>query len=70
MSAPKTRFSKQAVLDLLSERSQRLEDQFSFDREDGWNQVRDAEVPNIVAYGQYDALRQLRRDIIEGRIDA
>jgi hypothetical protein len=60
------RFSKQAVLDLLEERMKYLEQAHRFHRGQGYAAVEDKPFKSVLAFGQYDALRDLMEDIEGG----
>jgi hypothetical protein len=60
-----TRFSKQAVLDALDARMKQLEKDHRFNRGQGYAVVEKRSFRDVIAFGQYDALRDMM-ETIEG----
>ncbi len=61
-----SRFSKDALRRHIIERIERRAHMHGFTTDNGWNQVKDAPIEKIVAYGEYSALRDLLDDIDGG----
>jgi hypothetical protein len=58
------RFNKQNVKDALIARIARLEEQWNFDPNNGYDQVKNSDFHRVMAYGEYDALGNFL-DVIE-----
>lgn len=59
----KERFSKSRVVSLLYERKERIAKVHGFKEGDGWAVVDRAEQARVLAFGQFDALRDALDDI-------
>lgn len=65
----KKRFSKEAMIEHLSEKKHELENKWEFDSNDGWSQINmSGDRERIIAYTQYEVYQELIEDISEGRI--
>lgn len=60
------RFSKTAMLNHIDDRMKRLERENGFHHGQGWAVVNGKSHETIIAFGQYDALRDLMSDIEDG----
>lgn len=60
------RFSKANVVAAIEERIANIEKKHRFDPGNGWAQVLNRPSEVAVEYGRWVALRDLRRDILEG----
>lgn len=53
------RFNKENVLNKLYEEVSRLEEQWGFDSDNGYDQVKKSEFHRIMAYGFYEAYKSM-----------
>lgn len=65
----KNKFSKETMIDHLSEKKHQLEKKWKFDPNNGWSQIdMSGDRERIIAYAQYEVYQDLIEDISEGNI--
>ncbi len=60
------RFSKQAVLEYLDAEIEADAIYYGFDFRNGWDQVKECDIPIIVAYGEWRGMKRVRERIEYG----
>ena len=63
------RFNKENVLNHIQAELERLEKQWGFVRDNGYDQVKGSDFHRIMAYGAYDALQELDSAIWFGNLE-
>lgn len=62
------KFSKNALVADLYQKVDLLEEEFNFDLNNGWDQVKNSPFERILAFGQYTAYLSLIDDVIYNAI--
>lgn len=62
------RFSKEAMLNHIQDHIDALKINHGFKDGDGWRAVEGDDIQRIIAFGRFDALRDLQDDIYGGNV--
>jgi hypothetical protein len=64
----KMRFNKENTLNHLWQHIERLEKQWGFNPDTGWNQIVGADLQKVIAYGEYDGYKKVIDSINYGTL--